>query len=194
MAQEIVLFHSVYGLRPAVQDFAATLRSDGHTVHTPDLFDGEAYSTLEDGMKKRDAIGFQGLMKRAAQAAAKTPAASVFAGFSLGAGAAFAAGVRRPTTQALVLMHGVMDPAAFGITTWPSGIRVQVHHAQDDPWVEEEGVLALQKSVRLSGADFERHVYECTGHLFADTDLPDFDAKSASLMTENVLRFLWALG
>jgi len=194
MAQEIVLFHSTFGLRPAVEDFAAALRADGHTVHTPDLFDGEVFSRMEDGIKKRDTLGMQGLMKKAAQAAATTPTATVFAGFSLGAAAAFATGVRRPTTNALILMHGALDPSEIGLTTWPGRIRVQVHYAQGDPWVEEESVLALQKAVRASGAAFESHQYDCTGHLFGDKDLPDFDAASAASMTERVLRFLWALG
>jgi dienelactone hydrolase len=193
MAHEIVLFHSAYGLRPAVAEFAEALRAEGHTVHTPDLFDGEVFSRLEDGLKKRDSVGIQGLMKKAAVVAAQTPGATVFAGFSLGAAAAFAAGVRLPGTRALVLMHGALDPTHMGIHSWPKGISVQVHYARGDEWVEEESVLALQEAVRASGAGFESHQYDCKGHLFADNGLPDYDAASARLMTESVLGFLRAL-
>jgi hypothetical protein len=34
---EVVLFHSVLGLRPGVIAAADRLRTGGHTVHTPDL-------------------------------------------------------------------------------------------------------------------------------------------------------------
>ena len=38
---EVVLFHHVQGLTEGVLAFADALRTAGHTVHTPDLFDGE---------------------------------------------------------------------------------------------------------------------------------------------------------
>jgi dienelactone hydrolase len=37
---EVVLFHHAQGLTPGVAAFADGLRSAGHIVHTPDLFDG----------------------------------------------------------------------------------------------------------------------------------------------------------
>lgn len=49
MAQ-IVLFHSAYGLRPAVHAAAERLRGAGHTVHTPDLFDGRTFDDIEAGL------------------------------------------------------------------------------------------------------------------------------------------------
>jgi hypothetical protein len=39
MGQEVLLFHSALGLRPAVREFADRLRADGHTLHTPDSFE-----------------------------------------------------------------------------------------------------------------------------------------------------------
>jgi len=44
--QEIVLFHSAYGLRPGVLQWAEGLRHIGYTVHTPDLYDGEVFNSL----------------------------------------------------------------------------------------------------------------------------------------------------
>jgi dienelactone hydrolase len=95
MGQEVVLFHSALGLRPAIREFADRLRADGHTVHTPDSFDGEVFENLEDGMSKRDPIGIPELMGRAQAAVAGLPSRIVFAGFSMGTGAAeFMAGTR----------------------------------------------------------------------------------------------------
>jgi dienelactone hydrolase len=86
-----------------------------------------------------------------------------------------------------------MDPKRMVIPSWPHGIAVQVHRARGDEWVEEESVRGLQKAVEAAGAMFELHDYDCRGHLFADKDLPDYDAASATLMTENVMRFLRSL-
>ena len=38
---EVVLFHSVLGLRPVVRAAADRLGAAGHAVHTPDYYDGE---------------------------------------------------------------------------------------------------------------------------------------------------------
>ena len=38
---EVLLYHHVQGLTEGVRSFADELRQAGHTVHTPDLFDGD---------------------------------------------------------------------------------------------------------------------------------------------------------
>jgi dienelactone hydrolase len=54
---EVVLFHHVQGLTDGVRAFAEELRAGGHTVHTPDLFDGERPATIEDGLALVGRIG-----------------------------------------------------------------------------------------------------------------------------------------
>src|SRR6478736_6769090 len=46
---EILLFHHAQGLTPGVHAFADRLRAAGHTVHTPDLYDGHTFDVLYDG-------------------------------------------------------------------------------------------------------------------------------------------------
>ena len=47
---EVVLFHHVQGLTDGVRAFADALRAGGHTVHTPDLFDGARPASVDDGV------------------------------------------------------------------------------------------------------------------------------------------------
>ena len=54
---EILLFHRVQGLTPGVSAFADQLRAAGHTVHTPDLFDGRTFPTLEEGTGEESLAG-----------------------------------------------------------------------------------------------------------------------------------------
>jgi dienelactone hydrolase len=192
---EVILFHSVLGLRPGVISAAERLRAAGHTLHTPDYFDGEVFDDLDEGMRKEDALGYQEIARRAREYVAGLPDGVVFAGFSLGAVHAEVLAASRPGALGAVLMHGAVPVEAlgefFGIDRWPEGVPVQVHYAADDPWVEaEEEVVPLGEALRGAGAAFEAYTYPGSGHLFADPDLPEYDRASSEAMWERVLAFL----
>ena len=192
---EVVLFHSVLGLRQGVISAADRLRAAGHEVHTPDLFDGEVFDDIDDGMRKAEALGHRGVSSRAMSAVAGLPAGLVFAGFSMGTAYAELLAAGRPGALGAVLMHGAAPVEAlgefFGVDRWPEGVPVQVHYAADDPWVEaEEEVAPLEAAVREAGAEFEEYVYPGAGHLFADPDLPEYDRASSEAMWERVIAFL----
>ena len=192
---EVVLFHSVLGLRPGVNSAAERLRAAGHTLHTPDYFDGEVFDDFDEGMRKEDALGYQEIARRAREYVAGLPDGVVFAGFSLGAVHAEVLAASRPGALGAVLMHSAVPVEAlgefFGIDRWPEGVPVQVHYAADDPWVEaEEEVVPLGEAVRGAGAAFEVYTYPGSGHLFADPDLPEYDRASSEAMWERVLAFL----
>jgi dienelactone hydrolase len=66
---EIVLFHHAQGLTPGVVAFADELRSAGHTVHTPDLFDGRTFGSIDEGLGHVEEMGgFGEVMDRGARA------------------------------------------------------------------------------------------------------------------------------
>src|SRR5262249_58936579 len=67
---EVVLFHHVQGLTDGVRAFADELRTGGHTVDTPDLYDGPRPATLDDGIALTPAVGDRVAAARAARAAA----------------------------------------------------------------------------------------------------------------------------
>jgi dienelactone hydrolase len=191
---EVVLFHSVLGPRPGVIAADDRLRAAGHTVHTPDYYDGEVFDDLEDGQRKRDALGYQEIARRAREAVARLPGELVYAGFSLGAVFAELLAASRPGALGAVLMHGavpVEGSSEFGVERWPERVPVQVHYAAGDPWVEaEEEVAPLGDAVIGAGAAFEEHTYPGSGHLFADPDLPEYDRASSEEMWRRVLAFL----
>ena len=188
-SRTIVLFHSALGLRPSVRGFADSLRALGHVVHTPDLFDGEVFDNLEDGVRKRDALGIAALTGRAQAAVAGLPPGLVYAGFSMGAAAAqFLAGTR-PGAVGAILMHAALDPATMGIPAWPR-VDVQIHYGTRDPWVDVAAVSALAAAVERSGAPCSIFPYEVEGHLFADEDAPEYNRDAADRMLDRVAEFL----
>jgi len=190
----VVLFHSALGLRPGVIADAERLRAAGHTVHTPDYYDGEVFDDLDDGLRKRADLGGVELVSRAREAVAGLPEELVFAGFSLGVVAAELLAAERPGALGAVFMHGAVPVEGFGefgIERWPEGVPVQVHYASGDPWVDaEEEVAPLGDAVRGAGAAFEEYAYPGSAHLFADPGLPEYDRESSEEMWERVLAFL----
>jgi dienelactone hydrolase len=190
---EIVLFHSALELRPGVTAAADRLRAAGHTVHTPDYYDGEVFDDLDEGLRKCDALGYAEIARRAREAVAGLPAVLGFAGFSLGTVPAELLAAGRPGALGALLMHSAVPVegfSEFGVGRWPAGVPVQVHYAAEDPWVEAEEVAALEVTVRGAGAAFEEHTYPGSGHLFADPDLREFDRASSEAMWRRALAFL----
>jgi dienelactone hydrolase len=159
---EVVLFHSVLGLRPGVISAAKRLRAAGHTLHTPDYFDGEVFDDLEEGLRKEEKLGYQEIARRTKESVSGLPEGLVYAGFSLGAVHAEVLAASMPGALGAVLMHGAVPVEGlseyFGIQSWPEGAPVQVHYAIDDPWVEaEEEVVPLGEAVSGAGAAFEAY-------------------------------------
>jgi dienelactone hydrolase len=192
MGQDIVLFHSALGLRPAVYDFAEALRAAGHTVHTPDLFDGETFDHLDSGKAKRDAVGIEALIGRAQAAVEALPEALVYVGLSMGVGAAEFLAATRPGARGALLIHGAFAPADFGIPAWPA-VPVEIHYAIGDPEVDESAVVALEASAKASGAKVAIHRYERGGHLFEDAAYEGFDATAAEQLRQRAIAFVDSL-
>lgn len=184
---QVVLFHSGLGLRPHLDNWRKALESDGHVVHTPDLYDGEVFDELDAGVKKRDTLGIPELARRGAAAVEHLPTDVVYAGFSLGAANAQALALTRPGARGLVLMHAALPPIAFGTTAWPTVLPTQIHATTKDPWVDREAVDAVRT---LAGEQAELFDYEGDAHLFADDDYVDFDPAMAETMLGRVRRFL----
>ena len=192
MHQTVVLFHSALGLNEAVRAFAESLRMNGHTVHVPDLFDGEVFTALEDGVRKRDEIGIPLLSQRATESVRDMPSGTVYAGFSMGAASAQYLAGTIPGAGGAILMHAALPNELIGVRQWPKA-PVQIHFSVDDPWVQRDHVLALSSSVEHAGAVCEVFDYVGEAHLFADATSPDYDEALAKTMLSRVLTFLSGL-
>jgi dienelactone hydrolase len=189
MSQVVVVFHSVLGLRPAIHDFAQYLRLNGHTVYTPDSFDGETFSSIDEGARKRDLIGIPELISRARAAVSRLPNDVVYAGFSLGAIPAELLAGTRQGARAAILMHGAIPLQMMGVAQWPA-VPVQIHYSTNDPWVEAQEVESFSNSVRASKQTCEIFPYPGKGHLFDDEGSSDYDAAASITMRERVAQFL----
>src|SRR5213080_3897826 len=106
---ELMLYHHVQGLTEGVRSFADELREAGHTVHTPDLFDGRTFESIEAGMAYAEEIGFpMAIVDRGRAAVADLPAGLVYIGFSLGVMPAQSLAQTREGAGAAVLAYGAL--------------------------------------------------------------------------------------
>lgn len=187
----IMLFHSTYGLRPAVHAAAARLRAAGHEVHVPDLFDGRTFETVEEGMAFKDEVGKDELLRRAVLAAAPySERGLVYAGFSFGASTAQTLALGDEKARGLLLLHGTSDIAENASV---DELPVQLHVADPDPFETHDWLNSWYLQMQRTGADVEVYRYPGAGHLFTDPDLPDHDAAAAELTWKVALGFLATL-
>jgi dienelactone hydrolase len=185
---EVVLFHHIQGLTPGVVAFAEELRGAGHTVHTPDLFDGRTFSSIDEGQAFVEDIGFEALVERSVRLVDGRPEALVYAGFSLGVVAAQKLAQTRPGARGALLYHSCVPTSYFG--PWPAGVPVQVHGMLDDPLFAGEGDLDAARALVEEVPEATLFVYPGERHLFADSSLPSYDAEATAQLTSRTLGFL----
>lgn len=192
---EVLLFHHVQGLTDGVVAFAEHLRAGGHTVHTPDLFDGHTFASIDDGFAYVRSLEDGEVDGRVEDAVSGLPTGLVYAGFSFGVPPAQRLAQTRTGARGVLLYEScipITGEWAFG--PWPADVPVQVHGAEGDEFFQED-LPAARELVELLGPDqAELFVYAGERHLFADRSLPSYDADAAALLTSRSLAFLDRVG
>jgi dienelactone hydrolase len=188
---ELILFHHAQGLTDGVRAFAEKLRAAGHVVHVPDLYEGNTFAELTDGMAYADRVGFGEIVERGRLAAGGLPDDVVYAGFSLGVLPAQMLAQTRPGARGALLFHSAVPPSEFG-SPWPDGLPAQIHIVEDDELAEED--LPAARALVETAESAELFLYPGDGHLFADPSLPAYDEDAAALLGQRVLTFLREVG
>ena len=183
---EVLLFHHAQGLTSGVRDFADELRVAGHTVHTPDLFDGQTFSSTHI-----ESVGFDELRSRGVHAADDLPKELVYAGFSFGEMIAQELAQTRPGARGALLFYSCIPISgewAFG--PWPEGVPVQIHGMDNDPIFVGEGDIDAAREIVETVEEAELFLYPGDQHYFADSSLPSYDPEATALLMKRVLEFL----
>ena len=187
----VLLFHHAQGQTKGFLGFADALRSAGHAVHAPDLFDGQTFTDLDEGVAYAKQVGFSQIIDRGSASATDLPADIVYAGFSLGVMPAQSLAQTRPGARGALFYSGCLPPSEFD-SPWPEGVPVQIHMTEADPWSDEDRVAAEQLVQEVK--DGELFLYPGSGHLFADSSLDEYDEQAAGALTERTLAFLSRVG
>lgn len=187
---DVLLYHHIRGLTDGVRNFADGLRQSGHTVHTPDLFDGRTFATIEDGFAYAREVGFDTIRERGAAAADELDPTLVYAGFSFGVTIAQRLAQTRPGARGALLIDSCLPVTEFG-QAWPEGVPVQIHGKEGDEYFDED--LPAARELAASTTTAELFIYPGDQHLFADSSLETYDPEAAALLMERVQKFLAAV-
>ena len=185
---EVLLFHHAQGQTEGFHAFANELRGAGHTVHTPDLFDGKTFGSIDDGLAYVQEDGFGAFIERAVRTADGLPDGLVYGGFSLGVLPAQKLAQTRPGARGALLFYSAVPASEFG--SWPDGVPAQIHGMDADPFFVDEGDIDAARELVEANEDVELFLYPGDQHYFADSSLPSYDEKATKLLTERVLAFL----
>jgi dienelactone hydrolase len=188
---EVVLFHHALGLTPGIVIFADELRRAGHTVHTPDLFEGRTFTSIEEGVGHAQEIGFGEVIERGVRAVEELPTELVYAGFSLGVLPAQKLAQTRAGARGALLFYSCVPVSEFG-PAWPEGVPVQIHGMDADPIFVGEGDIDAARALVDQAEDGELFLYPGDQHYFADSTLPSYRETAATLLKQRVLDFLSA--
>lgn len=158
-------------------------------MHTPDLYDGRTFGTLDEGVAYADEVGFGEILERGVRAAEGLPHELVYAGFSLGVMPAQKLAQTRAGARGALLLHSCVPTSEFG-SSWPADVPVQIHAMEADPFFVDEGDLDAARALVESAEHAELFLYPGAEHLFADSSLPGYDESAATLLEQRVLAFL----
>ncbi|UDY24195.1 dienelactone hydrolase family protein [Nocardioides sp. Kera G14] len=183
---EIVLFHHSGGLTDGVLDLAEKLRIVGHTVHTPDLFEGRTFGKVEEGVAYANEVGEETFADRAS-AFVDTLSTDelVYGGLSMGCARAAEQVLFRDGALAAFFLYGVADPAWWD-KTWPADVPAEAHLTEEDPWREPEAEEGFVKHI----PKHDLFTYPGEGHLFLEPGHPDYDEELAHIVTSSIIDFL----
>ncbi len=188
---EVLLHHHIQGLTDGVLAFADDVRRAGHTVHTPDLFDGRTFDTLEEGFGFARDAGFDQIRERGTAAADALGEGLgegiVHAGISFGVTIAQRLAQTLPGARGALLLCSCL-PVTELAAGWPAAVPVQVHGKEGDEFFAED--LPAARELVESAALAELFVYPGDQHLFVDSSLDDHDPDAAALLSDRVLSFL----
>ena len=188
---EVLLFHHAQGLTPGIVTFADELRSAGHTVHAPDLFEGRTFDSIPAGMEFIQGIGFEAMTEKAERLADELPAELAYIGMSFGVVPAQKLAQTRAGARGAVLFYSAIPVSgewAFG--PWPKGVPVQIHGADNDPIFVGEGDIEAAREIVATADDAQLFLYPGDQHYFADSSLPSYDPVAGALATKRVLELL----
>ncbi len=186
---EILLFHHALGLTPGVVALADRLRAGGHTVHTPDLYDGQTFETVTAGVDHARGLGFDTLVQRGAAIAAELPEGLVYAGISMGVMPAQNLAQNRAGALGAVFFESSVPAEEFG-GPWPAAVPLQIHGMDHDPEFIDSGDVEAGRELVAAADDGELFLYPGDQHLFTDDSIPSYDAAATELAATRVLEFL----
>lgn len=189
----VLALHAWWGLNDTFRGLADRLAGEGFVAIAPDLFgDSKVVTTVEEAETRLEAASGKDMAARAESELDELLAHPAVIGrqvgvigFSLGAAQALKLSQERPEVAAVVAFYGSAD-GDFSA----SHAAFLGHFAPGDEWEPDEGVDALEASLRAAGRSVTFERYPGTRHWFFEPDRPESDPAAADLAWTRTIAFL----
>lgn len=191
MSSGLILLHAWWGLNDDVRKRAETLRAEGYTVVTPDLFGGRVARTIDEakaltaGEQENEAKLTKLVDDTVTELATRVDRIGIVA-WSFGVWYAWKMGITRSDrVRALVLFYGIGPND-------PEGPKAPVlaHYAEHDEFEDIGFARQVEKEMRAAGGDVTVELYPGTKHWFDEPSRPEYDKASSDLAWERSRSFL----
>ena len=191
----ILVLHAWWGLNDVFREVCDRLAAEGFVALAPDLLDGRVASTVEDAEQQlatADADELAHLTRSSLWTLREMPATPDaplgVLGFSMGGSMALWLSARVPDgVAATTVFYGAQDIDFAGASSAYLG-----HFAEEDPYVDEDGLALLEAELHLLELDTTFHRYPGTRHWFFERDRPEYDAAAADLAWRRTVDFFRA--
>ena len=161
-------------------------------MHTPDLYDGRTFTSLEEGIVHSGSLDADATQQAVDSIVAALWQPLVFAGISRGVAHAQRLAQTRSGARGAPLFEACFPLGEDGFGPSPSGVLIQVHGMDDDEFSADEGDLATARDpLAVTGPQLgEVFTHRGSRRLFLDYSLPSYDPAAAALAIERGRAFL----
>lgn len=192
----VLVLHPWWGLNETIRACCRRLADAGFVAFAPDLYHGKVTDKIDEAETLAEA-NFQRAEETKAEIAAaarflnssagKSNGGIAVIGFSMGAYYAVDLSTTEPELiHSVVLFYGAGEGDYAD-----SQARYLGHFAENDPYEDEEFILAMEQGIRDAGRQVTFHTYPGTGHWFFESDRADaYNQAAAELAWERTLAFL----
>ena len=189
----VLVLHSWWGLTEFFKDLCDRLAGEGFVALAPDLFDGRTPRRVEDAeatLRQADANALAHLTRSSLHTLRELPVTAErplgVVGFSMGGSLGLWLSARVPeAVGATCAFYAGQDIDFVASTSAYLG-----HYAEEDPYVDDDGLVLLEADLHLLGLDTTFHRYPGTRHWFFEADRPEHDPDAAALAWDRTLAFL----
>lgn len=191
----VLVLHAWWGLNSTMRVFCQRLADEGYSVFAPDLYSGKIATTIAEAeelvqtLNMNDEPARQQIQDAASSLSITRASGEPLAiiGFSLGAYFALdLAAISPELVRSVTLFYGT-----GGGDLSASRASFLGHFAGKDPYEPNEGVDALEETLRKLDRPVTFHHYPDVGHWFCEPDRSDaYNPNAADLAWQRTLDFL----
>jgi len=193
----VLVLHAWWGLNDVFRGLCDRLAQQGFVALAPDMFSGDIARTVEEAEQHLNSFDEEHavppIILPAVEELKNHPAVSGnglgVIGFSMGAYWALWLAEQQPELfRAVTLFYGTNGGGGDFSKSQASFLG---HFAEADPYETEEGVKAMEETLKKASRPVTFYTYRDTGHWFFENNRPDaYQAQAAQLAWERTIAFL----